>query len=102
MRNLPADWDGFGTGPICQKSHDVGVDFFQFLGSFKGILSISIVVGVETEGTLLSDIHLDDRVIKIEIDCEGVTHYDDIVGGVNIGSGSFYFTQDAVRELLNG
>jgi hypothetical protein len=99
MLMLPLDWDGFGTTPISPKVHCIARQMIEFLP--VTLYGLKIFVGVNNEGSLFMEFDLNHKFVEMTIMPDGTIHYDEVVAGVQIGSGSFYLNKEQLDSILS-
>lgn len=100
MLILPVDWDGFGTSPICDKVHNIATQMLNFLP--ESLFGLQIFVGVNNEGSLYLEFDLNRKTVEMTILEDGTIHYDEIIAGVIVGSGSFLLTKEHLNRIVAG
>jgi hypothetical protein len=96
---LERDWDGFGTGPICKKSHDVAIQMINYI---EVDVTIKVFVGVEPEGSVFVEITKQDSPTRIELVVmpDGSIEYEELQEAKLISRGGFLLSFEAINEIL--
>lgn len=100
MLELPSDWDGFGTEPLNPKVHTVAHNLFDLLS--ESLFGLKIFVGPIDAGSLYLEFDLNRKIIEMTIMEDGMIHYNEIIAGVEVGSGSFFLEKSHLDALLSG
>jgi hypothetical protein len=101
MMWLPADWDGFGTVTITQKVYGLGKQLLDFVEPNTNITDIRVMVGVDPPESLFVTVNLGSRLIEMTITNDGMVLYDEFIGSIGVGSGSFYISKQMVESILS-
>lgn len=98
---LPPNWDGFESIAITEKVYEVGKLLLTMLEANHNVSSIQILVGVEPVGSLLVLVKIDNRHLEMTVQQTGAIIYEEYMGRLHLGSGSFYLSKAMLDSIIN-